>query len=172
MAEIKDKVVTVESLSALHEHNKETYMTKVDPIGSGSLSMNRKAGTEIGVNSVALGVNNEASGNNSIALGTDNKASANWSYAEGLGTVAAGYSQHVQGMFNIEDSLEEYIHIIGNGSGDDERSNAHTVTWYGDAWYAGNLSFDGNLILTSNVYGDELPAAGTVGRIFFKKISE
>lgn len=28
MAEIKDKVVTVESLSALHEYNKETYETK------------------------------------------------------------------------------------------------------------------------------------------------
>lgn len=28
MAEVKDKVVTVESLSALHEHNKETYMEK------------------------------------------------------------------------------------------------------------------------------------------------
>lgn len=26
MAEIKDKVVTVESLSALHKYNKETYM--------------------------------------------------------------------------------------------------------------------------------------------------
>ena len=32
MAEIKDKVVTVESLSALHEYNKETYLTEVDPV--------------------------------------------------------------------------------------------------------------------------------------------
>lgn len=39
MAGIKDKIVTVESLSTLHEHNKETYMTKVDPIGSGTLSI-------------------------------------------------------------------------------------------------------------------------------------
>lgn len=30
MAEIKDKVVTVESLSALHEYNKEMYATKMD----------------------------------------------------------------------------------------------------------------------------------------------
>lgn len=28
MVEIKDKVVTVESLSTLHEHNKATYVTK------------------------------------------------------------------------------------------------------------------------------------------------
>lgn len=28
MAEIKDKLVTVESLKMVHEHNKETYVTK------------------------------------------------------------------------------------------------------------------------------------------------
>ena len=39
MAGIKDKIVTVESLSTLHEHNKETYMTKVNPTGSGTLSI-------------------------------------------------------------------------------------------------------------------------------------
>ena len=30
MAEVKDKVVTVESLSALHDYNKATYETKED----------------------------------------------------------------------------------------------------------------------------------------------
>lgn len=40
MAEIKDKLVTVESLSTLNEHNKETYMTKVHPTGKGNLIMN------------------------------------------------------------------------------------------------------------------------------------
>lgn len=39
MAEIKDKVVTVESLSVLHEHNKETYMPMADPTGSGTMTM-------------------------------------------------------------------------------------------------------------------------------------
>lgn len=40
MAEIKDKVVTVESLSILHEHNKDTYMPIVNPIGSGTMTIN------------------------------------------------------------------------------------------------------------------------------------
>lgn len=40
MAEIKDKVVTVESLSTLHEHNKSTYMPMADPTGSGTMTMN------------------------------------------------------------------------------------------------------------------------------------
>ena len=39
MAEIKDKIVTVESLSALHEHNKNAYMPVVNPTGSGTLTI-------------------------------------------------------------------------------------------------------------------------------------
>ena len=32
MANLKDKVITVESLGALHEHNKATYETKENPL--------------------------------------------------------------------------------------------------------------------------------------------
>lgn len=39
MAEIKDKVVTVESLSILHGYNKDTYMPMVDPVGSGTMTI-------------------------------------------------------------------------------------------------------------------------------------
>lgn len=52
MAEVKDKVVTVESMSALHEHNKETYMTKVDPTGSGTMTID-----EVNTNSLFIGSN-------------------------------------------------------------------------------------------------------------------
>lgn len=53
MAEIKDKVVTVESLSALHEHNKNTYMPMVDPTGSGTMTFNG----DVIVNSLMIGSN-------------------------------------------------------------------------------------------------------------------
>ena len=43
MAEIKDKVVTVESLSTLHEHNKNTFVPMVDPTCSGTMTMNGNA---------------------------------------------------------------------------------------------------------------------------------
>lgn len=69
MAGVKDKVVTVESLSALHDYNKETYMEKT---------------------------------------------------SEGLNGVLA----------------------------------------------------DGATVLSSYQYGDELPEAGTVGRIFFKRLTD
>ena len=39
MAEVKNKVVTVESLAAVNTHNQETYMTKSDPTGVGTLTM-------------------------------------------------------------------------------------------------------------------------------------
>lgn len=39
MAEVKNKVVTVESLAAVNTHNQETYMTKNDPTGVGTMTM-------------------------------------------------------------------------------------------------------------------------------------
>lgn len=39
MADVKNKVVTVESLQALHTHNEDTYMTQSDPTGVGTMTM-------------------------------------------------------------------------------------------------------------------------------------
>lgn len=39
MAEVKNKIVTVESLAAVNTHNQNTYMTKSNPAGSGTLTM-------------------------------------------------------------------------------------------------------------------------------------
>lgn len=186
MAEIKDKVVTAESLKTLHEHNKETYMNNVNPVGNGSLSINRKPNTDIGTGSVALGYLSVASdyfsyaeGSTTISSGVASHAeggntvsSGECSHSEGNNTVASSMCQHVQGMFNIEDSENKYLHIVGNGEDEDKRSNAHTLDWEGNAWYAGDISADGNMILSSNQYGSTLPAAGIKGRIFFKKLDE
>lgn len=43
MAEIKDKLVTVESLSVLHEHTIKNYMPSVNPTGSGTMTMDGNA---------------------------------------------------------------------------------------------------------------------------------
>lgn len=39
MAEIKDKVVTVEALAAVHTYNQDAYMTKSDPTGVGTMNI-------------------------------------------------------------------------------------------------------------------------------------
>lgn len=59
MAEIKDKVVTVESLKVLHEDNKNNYMSKADPIGSGTMTMDGNANFSgnINVGSITIGSN-------------------------------------------------------------------------------------------------------------------
>lgn len=172
MAEIKDKVVTVESLAALHENNKDTYMTKENPVGNGTFSINRKADTTIGDCSVATGRDTTASGICASAEGIRTTALGNCTHVEGRETIASSTDQHVQGRYNVEDSLNEYAHIVGNGASDTKRSNAHTLDWKGNAWFAGNVSMNGNIVLGSHQYGDTLPTAGIVGRIFFKKLSE
>lgn len=59
MAEIKDKVVTVESLSVLHEDNKKSYMTKSDPQASGTMTMegNANFSGNVNVGSITIGSN-------------------------------------------------------------------------------------------------------------------
>lgn len=84
MADIKDKVITVECLSALHEYNKETYVDKLD------------------VTSIKNGGTGSSNGATGLA----------------------------------------------------------------------NLFASGTTVLSSYQYGDELPEAGTVGRIFFKRLTD
>ena len=59
MAEIKNKVVTVESLAALHEDNKNTYMNKSNPTGSGTMTMDGNASISgsVTVGSLMIGSN-------------------------------------------------------------------------------------------------------------------
>ena len=67
----------------------------------------------------------------------NNKALSENSHAEGNNVVASGKNQHVQGRFNIIDS--SYAHIVGNGD-ETKLSNAHTLDWDGNAWFAGDVT--------------------------------
>ena len=77
--------------------------------------------------------------------GKDTIAIGQYAHAEGLGTRAVDQYSHVQGKYNdrgIEDG-KTYAHVVGNGTDDEHRSNAHTLDWEGNAWYAGNIEADG-----------------------------
>ena len=39
----------------------------------------------------------------------------------------------------LANDIGTYSHIIGNGTSDTERSNAYTLDWEGNAWFAGNV---------------------------------
>lgn len=79
-------------------------------------------------------------------------ASGDYSHAEGTGTIASGKYSHAQGKYNIEDTENKYAHIVGNGESDNTRSNAHTLDWDGNAWYAGTVEATG-IILPSTTEG-------------------
>ena len=85
----------------------------------------------------AEGNHTTASGNTSHAEGGETTASGHTSHAEGSGTTAQGNNQHVQGKFNIADKTS--AHIVGNGSRYSNKSNAHTLDWSGNAWFAGDV---------------------------------
>ena len=76
----------------------------------------------------------------SHAEGHYSVASGFTSHAEGRYTIATKDNQHVQGKYNIEDTTNQgYAHIVGNGTDKDERSNAHTLDWRGNAWFSGDV---------------------------------
>lgn len=106
-----------------------------------------------GVAGHAEGRGSEAIGANAHAEGYNTKAKGTNSHTEGINTIASDkvQGQHVQGKNNIEDTEGKYAHIIGNGSSPSiaARSNAHTVDWSGNAWYAGSVQAVGGIILKS-----------------------
>lgn len=145
---------------------------KNSPIIEGNISMGRAKNSKAGSYSVALGSNVKASGNYSFAEGvgteamsmaahaegSNTKACSAYSHAEGWFTVATTPYQHAQGKYNIEDYINEYAHVVGNGT-KDKRSNAHTLDWNGNAWFAGDVYVKGDnqnngkkLLSTNDIY--------------------
>ena len=113
--------------------------------GSNTTASGRNAHAE-GINTIASGQNSHAEGSNTTASGDSShvegnstKATRIYSHAEGNGTKASSLCQHVQGKYNVEDTATTYAHIVGNGVNDSTRSNAHTLDWDGNAWYAGDV---------------------------------
>ena len=119
-----------------------------------------------GQTSHAEGNQTTASGDYSHAEGDNATASGLVSHAEGSGTTAKGNNQHVQGKFNIADTTS--AHIVGNGSRYSNKSNAHTLDWNGNAWFAGDVytgstsgtnKDEGSKILATKEYVDSKTSA-------------
>ena len=127
-------------------------MDKDNPVGTGSFSMGRRVGSVIGINSHAEGLNTTASGNYSHAEGYITTARGDYSHAEGYHTTASGDYSHAEGKYSIEDTANKYAHIVGNGTSVTSRSNAHTLDWSGNAWFAGTVEGKA-LILPSSTEG-------------------
>lgn len=170
---IHDEYITKEVLdSAIAEL--DTVKIDLDNFtASNSISINRNKYSVRGDYSTALGDNTVASehashaegyetmakGKGAHAEGGNTKASGYFSHAEGYHTTAIGEYQHVQGKYNIADT-NNYAHIVGNGS-EDEPSNAHTLDWEGNAWFAGNIYIgeENKELVTKDYVDDEVLSA-------------
>ena len=101
-----------------------------------------------------------ASGQASHAEGTFTTASAKDSHAEGSYTTAASICQHAQGRYNIIDNQNLYADIVGNGYSDSHRSNAYTLDWEGNGWFANSVTVGTDPVdsmnLTTKRYVDNL----------------
>ena len=131
--------------------------------GQGSVASGEKSHSE-GDYSLAEGVaahaegNSTATGSHSHSEGWLTKANGLCSHAEGYKSIANGAFQHVHGYGNIEDEViyddgterGKYITIVGNGVGN-TRSNAHTLDWKGNAWFAGSV--EGTALIMSSPNG-------------------
>ena len=114
-----------------------------------------------GDSSTAMGGFTTASGYASTAMGADTVASGMMSTAMGFLTTASDYSSLVIGRFNSlgstvtnsadQFSVENTAFVIGNGVAADNRSDAFTVMFNGDATLAGNLSVNSDAKLKSNI---------------------
>lgn len=91
-----------------------------------------QAGHAEGGSTKAMGYYSHAEGQATVCYGRG-------SHAEGTYTRANADGQHAQGKYNIVDTAKQYAHIVGNGTADDARSNAHTLDWNGNAWYSGEV---------------------------------
>lgn len=156
---------TVASGSSSHA---EGYTTTASGTQAHAEGISTKASGEY---SHAEGYYSEASNYYTHAEGMQTTASGSVAHAEGANTVASGYrahaegdhtiaqtiDQHVEGSYNIPDTegsvstRGKYLHITGNGS-NLGRSNAYTLDWDGNGWFAGTVEGTA-LILKSSTSG-------------------
>lgn len=108
--------------------------------------------TASGSHSYAFGEGSSATGAYGFAMGYYSTAKGAYSHAEGYGASAASANQWVYGKYNIADTTSKYAHIVGNGTSP-ARSNAHTLDWSGNAWYAGDVqaTIDGSTVGMSDL---------------------
>lgn len=110
-----------------------------------------------GLGSFAEGYSTSATGRAAHAEGESSIATGQHSHAEGIGTRAVANDQHVQGRYN--EASGNYADIVGNGTSISDRSNAYTLDWDGNAWFAGKVSADNPTDdgdLTTKAYVDRL----------------
>lgn len=104
----------IEELSGEVQDALTDKMDKVNPTGSGSLSIGRKANTTISLHSIALGNNVTASAVAAFAEGSGTIASASEAHAEGQNTEAKGQHSHAEGSITVAQGIDSHAEGVGS----------------------------------------------------------
>jgi hypothetical protein len=102
-------------------------MSKENPTGIGSLSMNRASGSVIGENSVAIGTDCIASGDSSVAIGSGVSATGFASHAEGDGSVASGDLAHAEGQNSNATGYAAHAESAGEANGNYSHAEGYGI---------------------------------------------
>lgn len=149
--------ITQQNLLSLEDisSDNQKHLLAFDDTMTYKLTLNENTQKILNKAGLLIGMDGEASFSEVFNDYENNIAKGAYSHVEGKGTISTRDCSHVQGQYNIEDRDYNYLHIIGNGTGSEpsKRSNAHTVDWDGNAWYAGEMATEGNIISAGNVIG-------------------
>lgn len=130
--------------SAAHAEGNETTASGTSSHAEGvTTTASASAAHAEGKDTVAAHAQAHAEGNATQAL----KQGA---HSEGIGTIADSAYQHVQGKYNVSDASGTYADIVGNGTGDSNRSNAYTLDWSGNGVFAGTVDSAGVALTDGN----------------------
>lgn len=116
-----------------------------DTRGAGAIAFQQ--GLALGTNSIGVNAG-RAEGIKATALNTA-YANAYNSFAIGMMTNADSDNQFTSGKHNVVDAEGKYAHIVGNGTNTGNLSNAYTLDWSGNGWFAGTVEGTGVIVKSS-----------------------
>lgn len=158
------------------------YLTKANPVATGSFSIGRKEDSTVGTDSVAMGSECVASGGYSVALGNHSEATAAYAFASGwygkaynTAAIAGGrectakgeYSTAIGtgnttgtldenmvaiGRYGVEHGDGEYALTVGNGTGWSDRKDMLKLDWGGNLEVTGDVTANGVNLSGSSSY--------------------
>lgn len=140
MALGSSNILAAQAGIALGQSNK-VYANFGIAAGFGTTVGTEGQATQSGMGGMAQGGQTQVQANYAHAEGYQTLAKGLGSHAEGQGTIATSSYSHVEGMYNWDDTLGKYIHIVGGGSSaaEADRKSIEGTTYTGDKHLMGDV---------------------------------
>lgn len=147
---IASTYATKDELANVESGNSSSFLTKANPAGTGSLSLNRASGSTVGDRSVALGYECTASGQFAFAKGYYSTASGVCSHADGHRCTASVDYSHAEGSYATASGM--YSHAEGRNT--TALQGQHAQGHYNDTSLATANTYSGTSSGTAFVVGN------------------